>query len=41
LGLAFCAATPGAINSASNKIKGDVRFMKCIFLIAFEVVNCH
>ena len=39
LGLAFCAVTIGASVNASNKIKGDMRFMKCIFLVASELVN--
>ena len=39
LGLAFCAAAIGASVNANSKINGDMRFMKCIFLIAPQVVN--
>jgi len=39
LGLAFCAAAIGASINANSKIQGDIRFMKCIFLIASQVVN--
>jgi hypothetical protein len=38
-GLAFCATTAAANTSANNKTKGDVRFIKGIFLTVAQVVN--